>query len=306
MSELPVFDALVVGGGVAGLAAALTLGRANRYAMLLDGGVPRNAPSKTIHNLLGHDGEDREAFYARAHAEISAYEKLYHWDLNAVRIDPVENGFAAVLETGEEVLARTVIFATGIRDILPDAPGFVELWGSRVLHCAYCHGYELRDGAIGIYAHPRDVFTLLEANYSIARQITVFFEEEAPSPEMMARLTVLGIAYATAPVVGLEAHAQGVDVVLATGARKQVSALFIKPGREQRSPLPEQLGCAFYDTGDIAIDAWGRTHVPGIYAVGDAAGHYAQLASAIASGLHAGVAVNIDLNAAILGTHPRT
>ncbi len=291
-----MFDCVVIGGGAAGLSATLTLARANRKVLLLDGGAKRNDASSHIHNLLGHDGMERAAFYAQAHAQLEAYDNLYHWDLMAEYVMPKPGGFIIRVEGDEEVEAPTIVLATGLRDVLPGVPGLDALWGTRVLHCAYCHGYEVRGRRIGLYAKPKDIYAMLEANLNISDDIVVFFDEHVPDEAMRATLERLGIAHYSQFVERLDETADGVAVVLEGGERVDVAALFIKPGREQRSGLPDLIGCQRYPSSEIMIDVWGRTSVAGVYAAGDAAGSYAQLASSISSALHAAVAVNIDLN----------
>lgn len=294
--EIQQFDAVVVGGGVAGLSATLTLARGNRRVLLLDGGAKRHAPAAVMHNLIGYDGAERAEFYERAHADLAAYEHVYHWDMQAVEAVKQEHGFVLTLEGGEQVQARSVILATGLSDMLPDVPGMDAFWGKYVLHCLYCHGYEVRDQPLGFYAKPEYVFDFLKSYTHLSGDITVFFDGADPGPMVAARLQMLGIKYQTGVITLLREQDDGLVVSCENGKNTQVAAMFIRPPSQQRSPLPALLGCFIDGQGVIGTDAWGRTRVAGVYAAGDAAGQLQQLASAIASGLHAAVALSHDLN----------
>lgn len=290
------FDAVVIGGGIAGLSAALALARANRTVLLLDGGEKRHAASQYMHNLIGYDGVERTQFYAQAHAGLAAYAHLYHWDMQAEEVVRQDDGFVLRLEGGEQAHARAIILATGLYDVLPDVPGMEALWGRRVLHCLYCHGYEVRERPLGFYGKADHVFDFLKSYLHLSRDITVFFDGDEPGPMVAAQLQMLGVKQHRGIITLLQEQGDGLAMTFEDGSSAEVAALFVRPRTEQYSPLAAQLGCAIDAQGAIGTDAWGRTRVAGIYAAGDAAGQLQQLASAQASGLHAAVALNHDLN----------
>ncbi|MBA4275065.1 MAG: thioredoxin reductase [Alphaproteobacteria bacterium] len=297
MSAIPTFDVVVVGAGVAGLQATLTLARARRRVLLLDGGPQRHAVSSHMHNMIGADGMERTAFFDAAHATIAQYEEAYHVAGEAVSVVPTEDAFVLTLAGGEEVMCAAVLLTTGLHDVLPEVAGMQALWGTRVLHCAYCHGYEVGGRAIGLYAKPAYVFDLLEANLNLSPDITVFFDDEATDARLVEQAEALGVRVVTTPIAQVTQTADGVGVVLTDGTTCEVAALFVKPVQVQRSSLPQAMGCSINERGFIAADGWGRTSVPWVYAAGDAAGAYAQLASSVAAGLHAAVIINADFNA---------
>ncbi len=172
-----------------------------------------------------------------------------------------------------------------------------EAWGKQVLHCAYCHGYEVRSKPIGQLAKTDYMYDMLEANLSISNNITLLFDGENVPGETLARLAVHDIRSRTEFIDKVEEVDGMLEVTFEGGQTQRLAALFVKPERAGHSQLAQQVGCELTQTGEIVTDSWGRASVRNVYAAGDIANAYAQLSSAIASGLHAAVAINIDLNA---------
>ncbi|GKS98371.1 NAD(P)/FAD-dependent oxidoreductase [Acidovorax sp. SUPP3434] len=294
------FDALVIGGSFAGLSAAMQIARARRSVCVVDAGAPRNRFAKASHGFFGQDGERPQDMIALARRQLLAYPSVTFKAGTATQAratGPVfegdDGGFAVTLDSGELLAARKLLLATGVRDELPAVDGLRERWGATVLHCPYCHGYEVGGRPLGtLYAAPASVHhALLVADWG---PMTLFLNgHEAPDAESLAQLSARGIALEPARIAGLEGVAPALSAVrLEDGRRVPIEALFVPPRTHMASPLAEQLGCAF-DEGPaglvIRTDATQQTTVPGVFAAGDAAmpGHNATLASA--NGLMAGV-----------------
>jgi thioredoxin reductase len=294
-----LLDAIVIGGSFAGLSAALQLARARRRVLVIDAGLPRNRFADAAHGVLGHDGKAPAAILREAMCQLTAYptvEILRGEALNAVTHP---DGFTVTVSDGRSVRARRLVLATGVVDTLPDVPGLKERWGATVLHCPYCHGYEVRDRPLGVLAnHPMAAHQA--AMIPDWGPTTLFTQGRfEPDAEQLAQLAARSVTIEREPVVALLGDAPDLDAVqLADGRVVTVNALFVAPSTRMASPLARQLGCAFDDgmLGPvIRVDDWKATTVPGVYAAGDAARamHNATLASA--DGVLAGVGAHQSL-----------
>jgi len=294
------YDVIVVGAGSAGLSAALTLGRCRRRVLLADGGAPRNAPSPAVHGFLTRDGLRPAKLLELGRQQLAPYPTIDVRELKITKLHKLAKGFRAEGTTGQgHAWAGTthrVLLATGVEDVLPALPGFRDLWGTGVLHCPYCHGYEVRDVPLGVIAaQPMSAHqALLIPDWGPTTYFTQGqFEPEA---EELAAFAARGIIVERTPVVELMGDAPALDGVrLADGRFVEVTAVFTAPQTKPSTPLAEILGCAHEDgpTGPyVKVDSWGATSVPGVWAAGDAATpmHNATLASA--AGVLAGIGVH--------------
>jgi len=294
-----LLDAIVVGGSFAGLSAALQLARARRRVLVLDAGLPRNRFAEAAHGILGHDGKAPAAILREALCQLQAYPTVEFLRGEAVTATADPLGFTVKVSDGRTIRARRLVLATGVVDILPDLPGLKERWGATVLHCPYCHGYEVRDRPLGVLAnHPMAAHQA--AMIPDWGPTTLFTQGRfEPDTEQLAMLVARGVTLEREPVVALLGDAPDLDAVrLADGRVVTVNALFVAPSTRMSSPLAEQLGCAFDDgmVGPvIRVDDWKTTTVAGVYAAGDAARamHNATLASA--DGVMAGVGAHQSL-----------
>ncbi|WP_107706090.1 NAD(P)/FAD-dependent oxidoreductase [Nocardioides allogilvus] len=242
-----MYDALVIGGGPAGLQATLTLGRMHRPTLMLDSGSYRNAPVDAMHNILTNDGRDPAEFRSIVRAELAAYGEVEVRDVAATSVERLVDGtFAATLADGSTVASRTVVLATGLRDVMPDVPGFAEQWGRTVHVCPFCHGHELSGKRVAIQDSPN-------AGHAVALL----------SP-------IAGAITVVPPVTRVASSAAGL-VVTSGSTAVVVDGLFAHPAFEQSAPFAEQLGLELRESGCIAIDMFGHTSVPGVFAAGDLA-----------------------------------
>lgn len=293
------YDVVVVGGGPAGLSGALALARARRSVLVVDAGQPRNAPAAHIHNYLGREGTPPLDLLAAGRAEVTSYGgEVMTGQVRSA--DRVGDGFLVTLDGGGSVRARRVLLATGLVDELPDLPGLAQRWGRDVLHCPYCHGWEVRDRRIGVLV--TGPLSLHQAE--LWRQWSpdvVVLSHLGPAPESadIERLAARGIAVVDGPVDHLELTDDALTGVrLASGELVELDALVVAPRFTARS-----LGLELVDVvvgehvigRQIPADPTGATSVPGIWVAGNAADVRGQVISSAASGLAAAAAINADL-----------
>jgi thioredoxin reductase len=298
------YDVVVVGGGAAGLSGALALGRARRSVLVVDGGEPRNAPAAEMHNYLGRDGTPPAALLAAGRAEVAGYggSIVPGQVVSAARDD---DGFTVNLDDGRAVHARRLLVTTGLVDELPEVPGLRERWGHDVLHCPYCHGWEVRDQAIGVLSTgPGGVLkALLWRQWSA--DVTLFLHTgPEPSGEEEEQLAARGIAVVSGEVAAIEsARDRLTGVRLASGRVVARDALVVSPTFTARSRVLESLGLpvepveAMGHTVGSAVPSGptGTTAVPGVWVAGNVTDLMAQVITAAAAGLQAGAAINADL-----------
>jgi thioredoxin reductase len=297
MEEKAKFDTIIIGGSYAGLSAAMALGRAIRQVLVLDSGKPCNQQTPHSHNFLTQDGSTPAAIAAQAKAQVAAYPTIQFRSEAAVEAQGVDNHFTVTTATGQVVQARKLLFATGVRDLLPALPGFAESWGISTIHCPYCHGYEYRDQLTGILMNGDMAFEQARLIHNWTKQLTIY--TNGPSslrPEHRQQLAALQVDIVEAPVLRL-AHDNGylTHLELADGRAVPLNALYARPPFEQHCPLPLALGCTHTEAGHIVVDAFQKTSVPGIYAAGDATTMMRAVSMAVAAGGVAGAMLNREL-----------
>ncbi|MEU1592178.1 NAD(P)/FAD-dependent oxidoreductase [Streptomyces sp. NPDC005708] len=296
------YEVVVVGGGAAGLSAALVLGRARRRTLVVDAGEPRNAPAAHMHGYLSRDGMPPAEFLAVGREEIARYgvELVRDRAVNAVR--DADGEFGVTLASGRTVHARRLVVATGLKDELPAVPGVAERFGRDVLHCPYCHGWEVRDLPFGVLAStPMSVHQALMVS-QWSKDVTLFLhtvaEDDIPDQDLR-RLAAAGVAVVPGEVAGLEVDDDRLTGVrLADGTAHERSVLFVAPRAVPQTALFEQLGAELSETpfGTYpVVDERGLTTVPGLWAAGNASGFAEQVVNAASRGYRAGAAINGEL-----------
>ncbi|MEU0030058.1 NAD(P)/FAD-dependent oxidoreductase [Streptomyces sp. NPDC006335] len=292
------YEVIVVGGGAAGLSAALVLGRARRRTLVVDAGEPRNAPSAHMQGFLSRDGMPPAEFLAIGREEI----KEYGVELVRDRVTEVAPGFAVTLAGGRVVRARRLVVATGLKDELPDVPGVAERFGRDVLHCPYCHGWEVRDQAFGVLATSALSVhqALMVSQWS--KDVTLFLHtvaESALADDDLRRLAAAGVQVVPGEVAGLVVTDDRLTAVrLADGTTHAREVVFTAPRAVPQNGLLERLGAEFQETpyGSYpVVDATWRTTVPGVYAVGNVAGFGEQVINAASAGYRAAATINGEL-----------
>ncbi|MEU1078767.1 NAD(P)/FAD-dependent oxidoreductase [Streptomyces sp. NPDC005908] len=294
------YDVVVVGGGAAGLSAALVLGRARHRTLVVDAGEPRNAPSAHMQGYLTRDGMAPAEFLALGREEIARYDVELVRD-RVVDVTPGED-FTVALETGASVRARRLIVATGLKDEMPDVPGVAERFGRDVLHCPFCHGWEVRDEPFGVLASSAMSVhqALMVSRWS---KDTMLFLHRVAEEELtdldLRRLAAAGVDVVPGEVAGLVAEDDRLTGVrMSDGTVHPRSVLFVGPRPVPQTGLLERLGAEMDETpfGTYpVVDGNGLTSVPGVWAAGNAIGFTEQVVHAASGGYRAATAVVGDL-----------
>ena len=290
-------EVVIIGGSNAGLSAAMALGRARRRVLVLDSGQPCNRMTPYSHNFLTQDGRPPAEVAAAARAQVLAYPTVRLLEEAAVAATGTDGAFTVTTATGRVVRTGKLLFATGLRDLLPAQPGFAECWGVSVIHCPYCHGYEYRQQPTGTLLNGDAALEHARLLRQWTDQLTIFTDGPATfSPAQRAQLAGAGIGVEEAPVRALRHHAgQLTHVVLTDNRPVPLAALYVRPGMEQHCLLPRDLGCAYSETGYLQVDGMQKTTVPGIYAAGDATTPMRAVSMAVAGGGLAGAMLNHEM-----------
>ncbi|MET9339376.1 NAD(P)/FAD-dependent oxidoreductase [Nonomuraea sp. NPDC003804] len=301
MTNVAEYDVIVIGAGAAGLNAALVLSRARRRVAVVDAGEPRNAPAAHMQGFLSRDGMSPAALLAVGRDEVTGYGA--RWVEGRVdqvnqldQVDQVEPGFAVQLAGGATLTARRVLVATGLRDELPDIPGVRERWGKDLLHCPYCHGYEVRDEPIGVLGtNPGALHhALLLRQWS--GDVVLFSHTLELTDEDRVRLAARGVPVVEGVIKRLVVDGDRLrGVELADGRVVPRSAAFVVPRMTPHDALLAGLGCEKDAHGWLVTDGSGRTSMPGVWAVGNVADRRAQVITAAGMGSAAAIAINTDL-----------
>jgi thioredoxin reductase len=299
------YDVLVIGAGSAGLSAALTLGRCRRRVLLANGGPTRNAPSPAVHSFFSRDGIKPAALLHLGHEQLAPYPSVEVKEFKIGALTKLAHGFRATGQTGQgratTITARRVLLATGVEDVLPPLPGFRELWGSSVLHCPYCHGYEVRDQPLAVYGQGKAVVGLALLISRWSPNIVVVTNGPGHLTDYARqRLRRQGIAVRQEPIARLVGTVRGGlrCVEFTDGTYVECHALFLHPAQEQRSSFAADLGARLTTKGAVWVDKNSQTTVPGLYAAGDMVPGQQQALLAAASGSKAAICLNEALTRA--------
>lgn len=291
------FDVIIVGGSYSGLAAGMALGRALRKVLVIDGGKPCNTQTPHSHNFLTQDGKTPKEIITLAKQQVERYSTVQFLNSFATSGIKTNNGFEIHTDSGDQFAARKLIFATGIKDLMPEIPGFAESWGISVLHCPYCHGYEVRNEKTGIlgngdYGYE---FSALISNWTT--DLTLYTNGKSTlTIEQTAKLLQHNIAIVEDEIEELHHHNGCMQqIIFKSGKSAAVKAIYTRTSFVQHCIVPEILGCLLNDDGYIKIDPAQKTSVPGVFACGDNTTRLRTVANSVAMGTNAGMMVNKEL-----------
>lgn len=297
MNENQQFDVIIVGGSYSGLAAGMALGRALRRVLIVDGGKPCNRETPFSHNFITQDGVPPLEIAAHARKQVERYATVEF--LNGLVTDVVRtgHGFDVRVDNRTAFGAAKLVFATGVRDVLPDIKGLAECWGISVLHCPYCHGYEVRDEVTGVLGNGEKGFELVRLISNWTRELTLFTNGRSTlTADQAAKLREHNIHIVEAEIAELEQSQGQIERIhFKDGTAASVKALYSPTAFEQSCSIPTNLGCELTEEGYLKADPQQRTNIHGIYACGDNTTRLRTVANAVAMGTTAGMMVNKEL-----------
>jgi thioredoxin reductase len=297
MEDSQEFEVIIIGGSYAGLSAAMSLGRALRKVLLIDGGQPCNQQTPHSHNFLTQDGQKPKEIANIALSQLATYETVEFYKGLANKATKTAKGFTIETQNGKVFYAKKLVLATGLKDIMPEIKGFAECWGISVVHCPYCHGYEIRHQKTGIIANGDAAFHYAQLINNWTKDLRVFTNGQAMlNEEQQEKLKKHNISTIETPIEKL-IHTEGKieKVVLTDGSEIVLDAIYSRPVSVQHSTIPQALGCELTEHGLIKVDTMQKTNVVGVFACGDNSNLMRSVAMAVSSGSATGAIVNHEL-----------
>ncbi len=292
-----IYDAIIIGGSYSGLAAGMALGRALRTVLIIDSGKPCNAQTPHSHNFITHDGETPHAIASKAREQVAQYKTIEFYSGLAIVAEKTDAGFTITTENGEVFTAKKLVFATGVKDLMPAIKGSAACWGISLIHCPYCHGYEVRNENTGILANGEVAFEFSKLINNWTKELTVFTNGKSTlTTEQTAKLKAHGIVVNEREIDSFE-HIDGCleQVHFKDGSSIRLKVMYAKLPFVQHSDLPEKLGCEITESGFIQTDVFQKTSVDGVYACGDNVTQMRSVANAVAAGTLTGAMLNKEL-----------
>ena len=283
-------DVVIIGGGPAGLSAALLLGRGRRSVVVLDTGEGRNAPSDASHSFFTRDGTPPAELRRIGQEQLRPYESVSVRPERAVAVSGEVGQFRVTLDKGACLESRTMILATGVRDILPNIPGMDRYWGKGIFQCPFCDGWEHRDQPMALLVPPDMVLESVHLYRTWSANLTVLTNGVwEPDRELSTRLADLGVPMITDSIEQIEGNGTHANrIIFSTGREQPIGVLWIRPHQQAHTGLAAGLGCELYDagliTGLVKVEGPGQTTIPGVFAGGDISSPMHQVSLAVASG----------------------
>lgn len=292
-----LFDVIIVGGSYAGLSAGMALGRSLRRVLIIDSGLPCNRQTPHSHNFITQDGEKPAVIAAKAREQVLQYHSVMFKNGLVIAGRKTITGFEIELNSGEVLKAGKLIFATGIKDKMPDIEGFADCWGISVIHCPYCHGYEVRGKKTGVLANGDAAFHYAPLLHNLTKDLIVYTNGKSTLTAAQADIFERhGIPVVEKEITHIQQNnGQIKAIAFADGSTAQLEALYARPDFEQHCSIPAALGTKLTEHGLLEVDMFQQTTVPGIYACGDATSLMRSVANAVAAGNLAGAMVNKEL-----------
>lgn len=297
MNTNKVYDVIIIGGSYSGLAAGMALGRARKHVLIIDSGLPCNRQTPHSHNFLTQDGSTPAQIAKQARRQVMQYDTVEFLDALVTGAHKTGKYFEVTTKFKSTFRGRKLIFATGIRDIMPDIPGFTECWGISVLHCPYCHGYEVKEQATGILVNGEQAYELAQLISNWTHDLTIYTNGAPTLTERQAsQLTNHNIRIIEKKISKLQ-HTNGQlkNIAFDDKTKSSINALYTKSPFEQHCKVPESLGCELNAEGYLKVDPSLETTVPGVYACGDNINKMRTVANAVAMGTTAGMIVSKKL-----------
>lgn len=291
------FDVIIIGGSYAGLSAALALGRARRKVLIIDNGKPCNRQTPNSHNFLTHDGDKPADISAKAKAEVLKYSTVKFIEETVDSAEQLTPGFGITINGLTKYSSRKLLIATGLKDLFPDIEGFAECWGISVIHCPYCHGYEVRDEKIALLMNGEHAFEMAKTLNHWNKDLTILTNGKSQLASVQTeKLKSKSIAIIEDEIVALE-HTNGQleNVVFANGERLALKAMYARADVAQHTDFDVQLGFELTEFNTIKIDEQQKTTTADIYAAGDCTTLMRSLSIITAQGTVAAVMMNREM-----------
>ena len=304
MTDNKIFEVIIIGGSYAGLSAAMALGRSLRDVLIIDGGLPCNRQTPHSHNFITQDGKTPKEISTLAKQQVEKYETVKFYEGLATSGTKTANlpdgkagGFEITTSTNDQFTAKKLIFATGIKDIIPDIKGFAACWGISIIHCPYCHGYEYRKRNTGIIANGAKAFHFASLVNNLTDNITILTTGKADfNAEQLDKLKEHNIKVIEVKISEFE-HENGhlQNVVFIDETKMPFDAVYAAVPFLQHSDIPVSLDCELTEQGYIKVDDFQKTTIQGIYACGDNSNMMRSIANAVYSGNLTGAVANGEL-----------
>ena len=297
MPDSKDFEVIIVGGSYAGLSAAMALGRSLRNVLVIDSGLPCNWQTPHSHNFLTQDGKTPHEISTLAKQQVEKYETVKFYKGLASSATKTGNGFEITTSTSDKFTAKKLIFATGIKDIMPDIKGFAACWGISVIHCPYCHGYEYRKQNTAILANGAKAYHLATLVNNLTDNITILTTGKADfDSAQIEQLDKRNIKIVETNISELgNKNGQIKHVVFDDGTKMDFDVAYAAIPFLQHSDIPVLLGCELTEQGYLKIDDLHKTPIQGVYACGDNSNRMRSVANAVYSGNLTGAVVNGEL-----------
>ncbi|OXA94770.1 NAD(P)/FAD-dependent oxidoreductase [Flavobacterium hercynium] len=291
------FDVIIIGGSYSGLSAAMSLGRALRQVLVIDSGLPCNRQTPHSHNFITQDGEKPAVISAKAKLQVEYYNSVQFYSGLATAAVKTQNGFEITTASGKVFSAKKILFSTGVKDLLPAIPGLAECWGISVIHCPYCHGYEVKEQKTAIIANGAMGFEYAKmiSNWTKDLRILTNGKSTLASKDIEV-LKQHNIQIIENEIDAIE-HVKGniKQIIFKDQSKMEIEAVYFRPPFEQHCSLIESLGCELTEQGLVKVDLMQKTTVSGIFASGDSCIQARSVAMAVSSGSFAGAAINKEL-----------
>lgn len=286
MTDSKNFDIIIIGGSYAGLSAAMALGRAMRNVLVIDSGKPCNQQTPHSHNFLTQDGEKPSVIIEKAQTQVLRYDTVKFYSGLAISGKKTLKGYLIKTEKDDGFTAKKLIFATGLKDVMPDIKGFANCWGISILHCPYCHGYEVKNEKTGILANGNFAFHFAQLITNWTKKLTIF-TNGTPSftKEQIDKINKHNIPIIEKEIAEIK-HENGYlkQIIFKDNSTFDLKAIYSRPVFEQHSKIAETLNCELTEQGLLKVDMFQKTTVDGIFACGDNASPLRAVSYAVATG----------------------
>lgn len=303
MANQQEYDVIIIGGSYTGLSAAMALGRALRKILVIDGGNPCNKQTPHSHNFLTQDGKTPKEISELARAQVANYKTVSFLNDIAIKGEKSAKGFEITTQNGLIFQGRKLIFGTGIKDQMPNIEGFSECWGISVIHCPYCHGYEVRNQKTGLFANGDMAYEFGKLLWNWTKHLTIYTNGKSTLNADQTNILASRNIHVVEKEIVKIAHNNGQiqELVFTDGSSQNLDALYAKIPFILHSDIPQSLGCEITEMGMLKVDMMQKTTVDGVFAAGDSTNMMRSVANAVYGGNMAGAAVSKELIAEDFG-----